>query len=252
MHRSLLRIIALFMLMASFQATASEKDWFFKPYTGVDIGLQNLSWETGFGDYHFAESYAVANFNAGAWLHPYIGVELGYEHTFARDHKSFYNASNVPFTGTPVLGFTGFVGTNSQSYLSDVRMGGFVASLMLRYPVMETTEIFGLIGANWARMHFSTMMFQDGGNAANRPVYWHSDRKAVFRVGFGVKHQIVPNLGGRIMYVYEDTTELESNVFPGFDVGGIAMPTAPVHLFTAKPKSSHLVMAGLYYQADWV
>ena len=249
MDKVFARFIAIFCLILSFQTQASEKDWFFKPYIGGDLGAQRLEWEQGFGDFHFREHYPFMNLNLGVMLHPYIGVEMGYEHMFERQRKQYYTDT------VPVLGFYGHVltGLGEQSYLSEAHMNGFNLNLLLRYPVLEKTELVALFGAAWNRLEVNTLMIQDG-NAANRPLFWQSDRTAIARIALGVRHMITDNFGGRIMYLWENTSKLDARLYPGADIvanQAVLTPGDPASSFHAQPKNSHTFMAGFFYQADW-
>lgn len=254
MSKLLKTVTAGLLLTVGTAASALESDWYFKPYVGGDVGVQNQDFETGFGDFHFKSSYPVTNLNVGVNLHQYIGIEAGYEHMYQRERVQYYAEDG----SRNILGFAPLVPGNPRTYFSKVWSNGFTLSAILKYPIYkDTTEVFATLGANWARNHYETVMIQGAGNESTRPLFWKSDRHAIARIGAGIKHAITPNFGGRVMYVYEGTSKLDSAIFPGTDREGLllnvpAAPTSSAHLHTVKPKGSHLVMAGLYYQADWV
>lgn len=237
------KIVLASLLLLSFQALASEKDWYFKPYVGADVGAQSMDWETGFGDFHFKDSYGSGNLNLGVLLHPYFAIEMGYEHMRAQTRTSYYNQG----VATPVLGFTSFGGAGPQNYVSDAEVGGFNLSAVFTYPVAESTNLFVTLGANWAELNVSTTLF-DQTLLNTRPVYWHSDRHAIGRFGAGIRHNILPNFGARLYYLWEKTSKLNAAVYPGADIAAVAAPTSTTHLYSVKPKNSHLIMAGLFLQ----
>lgn len=221
---------------------AELEDWGFRPNMGVDMQVRMQNFETGFGDKHFSHRYPDANFYLGTYMHKYLGFELGYDYMFQQDKNSFYN------TPMPALGFLNTVAEDS-SYISHVSMQGPHIDLKGFWPVYDKTEIEFTLGLAWLKAQYQTMLFQDGGNAANRPTIWQSDRRSVLRLGVACRHMLSDHIGARIGWTWVNTSKLDTTVSVGVDAGGAVLPSVMSHNFTTKPKNSHLIGLGLYYQA---
>tara|TARA_R110002110_G_scaffold65206_4_gene180017 strand:- start:101995 stop:102726 length:732 start_codon:yes stop_codon:yes gene_type:complete len=233
--------LVIFLALPSI-SYAELEDWGFRPNLGFDVQARTQNFETGYGDKHFSHRYPDVNFYIGTYMHKYLGFEVGYEYMFQQDKNSFYN------TPMPALGFLNAVAQDS-SYISHVSMQGPHFDVKGYWAVLKKTEIEFSLGLAWLKAQYQTMLFQDGGNAANRPTIWKSDRRSVLRLGLGCKHMLSEHFGARLQYVWSNTSKLDTTIPVGVDVGGVAIPVSMSHNFTTKPKNSHLVGLGFYYQA---
>jgi hypothetical protein len=239
--------IGLIALALSTVASADGiwDQWEFKPYVGVDANLRNVSFEPSFGHKHFRDHYPDTNFFIGTNMHKYLGLEVGYEHMYRQTKTQFYNDTQS------VLGFTGNLGLGNQLYISEASLDGWHLDLIGIWPVLPATEITGILGVSWVKMKFETAFVQNQlvpGFPANRPAYWDTDSRAMLRLGLGVRHMITENLGTRLQWVWENTSQLEATIPVGIDSNGAILPTVMPNNYTVYPKNSHVFGLGFFLQ----
>lgn len=231
-----------FMLSTAAHATIWDQ-WEFKPYVGVDANLRNISFEPNFGGEHFRNDYPDTNFYLGTYMHKYLGLEGGYEHTYRQTKNQFYNQSQT------VLGFTGNLGLGDQLYISDAQMDGWHINLLAFWPVLASTEITGTLGVAWLKMKLETTMIQGpDGTSAHRPTMWESDSRAVIRFGLGVRHMITEHFGTRLQWMWENTSQLEATIPVGIDNNGVLNPNILQNNYTVYPRNSQTIGLGFFLQ----
>lgn len=238
--------IGLMTFLFSTIASATVWDqWEFKPYVGVDASLRNVSFEPSFGREHFRHDYPDTNFYLGTYMHKYLGLEGGYEHSYRQNKNQFYNDSAA------VLGFTGNLGLGNQLYISDASLGGWHINLLAFWPMLPSTTITGTLGVAWLKMKFETTFVQNQvapGFPANRPALWETDSRALIRVGLGVRHMITEHFGTRLQWTWENTSQLEATIPVGVDSNGSIFPNILQNNYTVYPKNSHLFGLGFFLQ----
>lgn len=238
--------IALGFIAILFSGVASATlwdQWEFKPYLGVDGNLRNVSFERNFGHEHFRRNYPETNFYLGTYMHKYLGIEGGYEHSYRQAKNAFYNQSAAP------LGFTGNLNLGDQLYLSTASLEGWHVNLLAFWPVFSSTEITGTLGVAWVKMWFETAMIQSlPGTSAHRPAYWETDSRALIRLGFGVRHMITEHFGTRLQYTWENTSQLEATIPVGVDSNGSLNPNVLQNNYTVYPRNSHIIGLGIFLQ----
>lgn len=241
------KINVLFLLSCFFWpllSYAELEDWGFKPNIGFDAQVRMHNFETGYGDKHFRHRYPDLNLYIGTYMHKYLGFELGYEYMFQQTKNSFYN------TPMPALGFLNAVAGDS-TYISHVSLQGPHIDVKGFMPLsfFNGLELELTLGLAWLKAQYQTQLFQDGGNAANRPTIWQSDRRSLLRAGFGIRKMMSKHIGARMHWLWSNTAKMDTSIPVGIDAGGVALPAVSSHNFTTRPKNSHLLGLGLYYQA---
>lgn len=231
------------MLSSTVYADITDLDeWGIKPNIGIDIGLQNQSFSTGFGQEQFRETYPLSNIYIGAKFHPFFGMEIGYEHMYRQEKQQYFNS------GVPVLGFVAAV-PNETLYFSDVTSSGWNFNLLGFWPICPCTgtSLTGSIGIAWREMHYSTVGVTDL-NAAAPLATWDSDDRAMLRLGFGVNQMITKHFGSRLQILWEDTSKLDATFAVPVGQGGANPPLFLSDDYTAKPKDSWSVLVGFFFQ----
>jgi len=223
------------LLLLPILAHANEQDWFFKPYIGADVGTQGMPFEPQFGEGHFKANSPYTNFNLGVWLHQYLGLEMGYARSYAQQHQQFYNS------GDKVLGNINTIDVDDKLYFSEVGKKGWNLNVLGAYPILEKTTLLVSAGTAWSKMNFNTNFIKD--DVVNRATFGASERKAVLRLGLGVRQMITENFGVRLMYHWENSNRLNTAVAPE--------PEFPQVFYKVKPKNSHLLYLGFFYQGHF-
>ncbi|MGI9214484.1 MAG: outer membrane beta-barrel protein, partial [Gammaproteobacteria bacterium] len=101
-HKRFMRYLLLANLFVTSIAGASVSSLNLTPYGGVDLGIQNIKFQSGYGDNLFKSTLPKGNFYLGLKFNECFGVEAGYESTLEKK-KNVTIAENDLYLGTDIM-----------------------------------------------------------------------------------------------------------------------------------------------------
>lgn len=219
--------------------------WGIKPNIGIDAGVKNQSFNSGFGEEHFRQDYPETNLYFGMKFHPYVGIEGGYQYMYRLQREQYYPI------GSSVLGSSNaFPGALEQrTFISNVNGQGWNLSLLGFWPICPRTktELMAAVGLVWQKLYYSTVAITD--NAPATPLaMWESSDRTLFRVGLGVRQMITKHFGSRFQVFWEDTSKLSASFPVPVGQGGRSFPTTEADSYTAKPRDNYSFLFGFFFQ----
>lgn len=242
-----IKILIAFLTMSFATLTHAEwtwDDWGFKPNIGFDAGVRKQAFETGFGEGHFRKNYPYTNFYIGTKMFKYLGLELGYEHMYRLDERKYYGIDQ------PILGFGNNLALDEERlYFSHAYSKGWHASLEGYLPICPKTKTYltATAGITWLKMYYDTLQISEI-NTVSAPSIWESDRRAVARVGLGIRQMITDYFGVRLQAIWEDTSKLEGTIPVAISQGGTGSPVTGADNYTARPKDGYIFNLGFFLE----
>lgn len=220
--------------------------WGIKPNIGIDVGLKNQSFNSGFGDLQFRNDYPETNVYLGMKFHPFLGLEAGYQHMYRQQREQFYNIGVGVLGSSPLLAGA----LDQRLFISDVWGQGWNLSLLGFWPICPRTktEIMASVGLVWQKLYYSTTVISDGLTATPLAM-WESSDRSMFRLGLGIRQMITKHFGSRLQVFWEDTSKLSASFPVPVGQGGVSFPITAADNYTVRPRDNYSVLLGFFFQA---
>lgn len=203
--------IALFSPIIS-QAASSLN---LTPYGGVDVGMQNFGFKSGYGDNLFAKQLPVGNLFIGIKFNDYFGIEGGYETTIDKKKETTIGA------GDTILGNLIYaIDVKNISQFNRFRVYGLHLGLTGRYPIFSKEDhtglsIVGYLGIKYTTVKSSRNIFKitpalGPTEAYNSRINLDTDnKKNLARLAFGLEYFFYNHVGLRTLIGWENTARLK-------------------------------------------
>ena len=209
------------------------------PYVGLDAQVRHMSYKSGFGGNLFNHNYPQGNVYVGLKFNNCIGIEVGFSGGPKRTRSATLNAGDINL-GVPLVGELVFV--TPLVYSTTTRVSGVHADLVGFYPVNCDMQVFGSVGANRLKAHFSQSGISSGPESliGTAPLRFKK-HKTVLRLGLGLQQMLTCNVGLRAGLIWENTSKLNNIRLSQLTTLSDVMPTI-------KLRDSLVYSLGIFWQ----
>jgi hypothetical protein len=184
------------------------------PYAGLDAQWRRMAFKTGFGDGLFRKNVPQGNAYVGVQLNEYLGLEAGYERTFAKANTVVIGpgGQEVGFLLPVIDPDTGLL-SQTEGHVNEEKLRGWHIDLIGFTPCLQfdpSVRFFGGIGIAQKKVRLvDTLYTIDGGLLpedeiiANRRTF--KSRKTMLRLSAGVQKMLTKCVGIRAIMNWENT-----------------------------------------------
>ena len=178
-------------------------------YVGVDYGLANTEFESGFGDNLFHDTHYQVTPFLGYYFGKHFGVELGFAKGFSSDRDTTLNAGDVNLGAA--VGATG-------SYHNKSDIDSFYMSLLFRMSpsdfgsnnkYLENLSLVAGVGYATQRVNLTRNLLNDDGEIIDTIDLKYDSSKSVARISGGLDYKIFNSFRVRGNVVWKNTSKLE-------------------------------------------
>lgn len=236
-------LLALFFTAPVFGGWTNIDEWGIKPNIGIDVGIKNQSFSSGFGKEHFRQNYPQTDLYFGMKFHPYVGIEGGYQTMYRLQREQYYPV------GSSVLGSSVPGMFYQRSFISTVDGQGWNLNLLGFWPICPRTktELMLTLGLVWEKFHYGTLAIT-ALNPSTPLAMWDSSDRTLFKIGVGARQMITKHFGARLQVFWEETSKLDAEFPVPVGQGGNSFPTLNSDNYTAKPRDNYSVLFGFFFQ----
>lgn len=221
-------------------ASASVSSLNLTPYGGVDLGIQNIKFKSGYGDNLFKSTLPKGNFYLGLKFNECFGVEAGYETTLRSSKKNVFIYTPGKYLGVPLTSndIVGIPLDHVYTPKNTIKNSGWHIGISGNYPIRFKTlknpiYLLGYIGIKHNKIQLYSNLEQ--AQAPGLPIIPVNEInkfrsvKNILRLSAGLQYFFHENFGIKILGTYEQLSKINPSVKS--NQGGIA-------LYQAKLKNS--------------
>lgn len=199
-------------------AEMSAFNFHLTPYGGIDVGIQNLKFESGYGDNLFKKHLPKGNIFVGVKFNDYFGVEGGYESTLERK-KELNIYGNHSYLGTNQVNLS----TDYNNYSIKTKVSGWHAGITGEYPLFlrgtqkNPLSLLGYIGIKNTKLKLQSTLnytqfvdpmlgrvIENQTHALNQ-----NNKKTILRLAAGLQYFFHENFGIRILGEWEQISKIK-------------------------------------------
>lgn len=197
-------------------AGASVSSLNLTPYGGVDLGVQNIKFKSGYGDNLFKSALPKGNFYLGLKFNEYFGIEGGYETTLARK-------KDVVLTGPHDHDYFGagleslvMIAGDIAKLSNKIKISGLHLGITGEYPVYFNKQqkcplsIIGYVGIKNTKIKLSSNLYYHSADPTLQDIFYlnKDNKKYLIRLSAGLQYFMNEKVGLRLIGSWEKFSKL--------------------------------------------